>query len=78
MFRRIASFHLRNLRLRKVAYLRGRLEFFITPSIPLILRGKLNEGVTEGETTIGLVGVFIFLPVVFLMGQKIRGGAHTS
>jgi uncharacterized membrane protein len=30
-----------------------------------------------GETTIGWVGVFIFLPVVFLMGQKIRGEAHT-
>jgi putative membrane protein len=30
-----------------------------------------------GEITIGWVGVFIFLPVVFLLGQKIRGDAHT-
>ncbi len=29
-----------------------------------------------GEYTIGWVGVFIFLPVVFLMGQKIRGEGH--
>ena len=44
----------------------------------IVLLFNLTMTFYIGESTIGWVGVFIFLPVVFLMMQKIRGNAFSQ